>query len=373
MEGGWAMKKIILTSISIFMVLLLNGCTQSQDKDVCLSDGKILFASNKDGMTSYYQICPDGSNMQKMEALSEIFLANDFSGIIPSPDNKKIAFSANYDNNFDIFVVDIEGNSVTNVTNSEGYEYSFGWSPDGNSLALVSDNEAVAIIEEMGSWTNDLYIVDLKNDSIQKLSDGNTRSQYGILSWSPDGDSIVYSITTRSKQGPLTSNIGMINLNSFESSWLTDISDLGRHEPIWSPDGKKIMYLENGIHSLILFVMNKDGTDKIQLTDDNLGFIYQSYWSPDGTKILLSVKKGNEYHIYIISADGTSIRNLSNVENRIDTAPYWSPDSKSIVFVSNYPDENTQLYMMDIEGNNRIAITDSSFVSNSPIWISTQD
>lgn len=370
MEGGWAMKKSILTSISIFMIFLLNGCTQSQDKNICLIDEKILFASNKDGMTSYYQICPDGSNMQKMEALSEIFLANDSSGIIPSPDNKKIAFSANYDNNFDIFVVDIEGNSIANVTKSKGYEYSFGWSPDGNSLAFVSDNEAVAINEEMGSWTNDLYIINLENDSIQKLSDGNTQSQYGMPSWSPDGNSIVYSITTRGKKGPLVSNIGTINLNSFESSLLTDISDLGRHEPVWSPDGKKIMYLENGRHNLILFVMNEDGTDKIQLTDDNLGFIYQSYWSPDGTKILLSVKKNNKYHIFTVNADGTDMRNLTTVESQMDAVPYWSPDGKFIVFVSKLLGENNQLFIMDADGSNRIALADKLNEAYTPVWIS---
>ena len=372
MEGGWAMKRILMTIFSIFMIFILNGCAQSLDKkDVCLINEKILFALNKEGATSYYQICPDGSNMQKMEALSEIFLANDFSGIIPSPDNTKIAFSANYDNNFDIFVFDVERDSVTNVTNSEGYEYSFGWSPDGNSLAFVSDKEAVAINEEMGSWTNDLYIVNLENDFIQKLSDGNTQSQYGRPSWSPDGNSIVYSITTRGKKGPLVSNIGLINLNSFESSLLTDISDLGRHRPVWSPDGKKIMYLENGLHSLILFVMNNDGTDRIQLTDDNFGFIYQSYWSPDGTKILLSVKKDDKYYIYTVNADGTDLKNLSTIENQIDTYPYWSPNGKSIVFVSKVLGENNQLFIMDSDGSSRIALTDAIYESDMPIWIST--
>ena len=54
-------------------------------------------------------------------------------------------------------------------------------------------------------------------------------------------------------------------------------------QPAWSPDGTKIAYVSTGRTGYEIFVMNADGSNPVQLT--NNGDDEQPAWSPDGTKI----------------------------------------------------------------------------------------
>ncbi len=53
-----------------------------------------------------------------------------------SPDSQQIAFTRNFDDNYDIWVIDVSGNNERNLTDSTEKEEYPAWSPDGNWLAF---------------------------------------------------------------------------------------------------------------------------------------------------------------------------------------------------------------------------------------------
>jgi Tol biopolymer transport system component len=71
------------------------------------------------------------------------FAAFDIESANPLPDGKKIAYTARTinpvnGNNFDIYVVDIDGENKRQITFHPGNDYCPEWANDGNSLYFVS-------------------------------------------------------------------------------------------------------------------------------------------------------------------------------------------------------------------------------------------
>jgi TolB protein len=108
-----------------------------------------------------------------------------------------------------------------------------------------------------------------------------------------------------------------------------DVYDSGGR---FSPDGSKIVYSAFAGPDWELFVMDADGSNKRNLTNDDKVFNGSTAWSPDGSKIIFSASDGpgvggalNIVNIYIINLDGTGLQKLTNgsVKGDINDAPDW--------------------------------------------------
>jgi TolB protein len=74
----------------------------------------------------------------------------------------------------------------------------------------------------------------------------------------------------------------------------------------WSPDGKRIAFASPRCRASEIFVMNADGTNVSQLTNDNGCFGGFGSWSPNGNKIAFSGDRYGESEIFVMNADGTN-------------------------------------------------------------------
>ena len=143
--------------------------------------------------------------------------------------------------------------------------------------------------------------------------------------------------------------------------------------PAWSPDGKKIAFVSNRNNvnedRRQIWVIDADGKNVIRLTD---GLVDTNPdWSPDGTKIVYDTHLVPEDHnlapdgIAVMDADGNNKRLVKNARG---LHPTWSPDGKRIAFISVKNPRGAQIYVMDVDGRNRMRLTRDFVHKRLPSW-----
>jgi Tol biopolymer transport system component len=140
----------------------------------------------------------------------------------------------------------------------------------------------------------------------------------------------------------------------------------GSGNPTFSPNGEKIAYAANyGADTRGIYVMNRSGTSKKALTDNNNLPEYGPTWSPDATKI--AFVDGPD--IWTVKPDGSGRHNLTNTPNSYEEDPDFSPDGKKIAFASKGQYKKPDIYTMQLDGSDLTNVTDSRYVGEEDcVW-----
>jgi len=128
--------------------------------------------------------------------------------------------------------------------------------------------------------------------------------------------------------------------------------------PSWSTDGKKIAFNSDRDGNAEIYTMNADGSNVTRLTFINLTDGAPSF-SPDGTKIAFQTNRagGGNFEIFVMNADGSNQTRLTNIAGN-DLHPRWSPDGTKIIFDS-ARDGNAEIYVMNADGTNQVRVTNN--------------
>ena len=177
------------------------------------------------------------------------------------------------------------------------------------------------------------------------------------------------------------SEIYVVNADGTNLKQLTNNS-IGAQYPAWSPDGKKIAFA--AVKDGGIYTMNADGTNLTRIVYKTA---YDEYtdkdyicentapsWSPDGSMICYE-SYGDEdsgttvpnANIYIVNADGTNMRRITNGLT-YEGQPAWSPDGTKII-VNRWSDSRSKIYVMDADGNN-VSTINVPIDAREPVWIS---
>jgi Tol biopolymer transport system component len=99
--------------------------------------------------------------------------------------------------------------------------------------------------------------------------------------------------------------------------------------------------------------MDEDGSNMVKLTDETEK-LNSPAWSPDGTKIVFGGPV-NKRDIWVMNADGSNKINLT--DKYAGGFPAWSPDSSKITFSSTNKWGNSEIWVMNADGSNQINLT----------------
>lgn len=144
-----------------------------------------------------------------------------------------------------------------------------------------------------------------------------------------------------------------VDLATGETTQLTKEGD--NIDPKWSPDGKQIAYASDQGKKFELWLMDADGSNKRQLTQNDFND-WSPNWSPDGTKLVYDSNEVPYAHMYILDlATGTSKRLLNTPGN--EGAPKWSPDGSKIIYM-NDNEGYFNLFTVKPDGSDIVQITD---------------
>jgi Tol biopolymer transport system component len=205
-----------------------------------------------------------------------------------SPDGRYISLSVAPDTSGyedgGLWLWDTEQNQLEIIFNDE--VYFANWSPDGNELAIYTVTQKTDNAPRM--ITLSLIDVDTKEEEVIFTGDADERI-FG-LSWSPDGQQIVFSLGTSASED---SNLYLLDVNTYQLIQLT--SENNNIYPEWAPIGDLIMYhkywFPGGAHAHDIFLVNTTSSCEVKIPY-YLPIVFGTTWSPDGEKIAFVGRDG---------------------------------------------------------------------------------
>ena len=153
---------------------------------------------------------------------------------------------------------------------------------------------------------------------------------------------------------------------------LTNTSGYAERYPSWSPDGKSIAYWSDrsGEYELTLKNMENPLSKEKKLTSYGPGFRYQIYWSPDSKKIAF-IDKAMDIFIYNTDNDKTTKVDKEkyfyegNLEN---FTPSWSSDSRYLAYQKDLDNLHSAIYIYDTKEEKANAVTEGYYNDYNPYF-----
>jgi dipeptidyl aminopeptidase/acylaminoacyl peptidase len=230
-----------------------------------------------------------------------------------SPDGQFVAYTlreTNWDDNAyetEIWVADARGTTLRELTHAKKSSLSPAWSPDGSTLAFISDR----------TDKRQIYLINPQAgeaDAVTTLEEGVSN-----FAWSPDGKSIAYT-STESKSAAIKdrekkygefevvdrdhrmTHLFVINVATKSTRALTSGAfTVGAFA--WAPDGRSIAFDHrinsdpaNGGSADISIVTVADGAVRKLVTQS--GPDTNPVWSPDGSRIAFTTAMANPDYFY---------------------------------------------------------------------------
>ena len=308
------MKKFLSVLLIITIIVLItsieSGCRKiskyTSQEDA--AEGKIAFASNRDGNSEIYIMNTDGSELTNLTN-------NPASDRYPSfsPDGKKIAFVSNRDKNSEIYIMNADGSEQTRLTYDEDeygtdINYKIYFSLDGTKIAFLSGLYDIYKMNIDGSGKESfLYLT--TNDCSYSIS--------------PDWSKIAISECGGIEE--YNSDIVKFNVNDEYRENEVNITNNPANDwaPNFSPDGKKIAFSSDRDGNSEIYIMNVGGSKQTRLTN-YLGQDSLPSFSSDMSKIVFV----SNDDICIMNIDGSDKVNLTK-HPATDSSPCFSPDVTS--------------------------------------------
>jgi TolB protein len=196
---------------------------------------------------------------------------------------------------FDIFVSDMSGKILNQLTDEPGYDAEATLSPDGSKIVFTSDR----------TGDLELYTMDVDGSNVVQVTSG--LGYDGGAFFSPDGKQLVFRASR-----PQTEE---------EKETYKSLLAQGLVQP----------------SEMEIYICDIDGSNLRQIT--NLGGAnWAPYFHPSGQSILFSTNHhsqgGRVFNIFSINVDGTGLKQIT-FDKTFDAFPMFSRDGKKIVFSSN--------------------------------------
>ncbi|MBK8345176.1 MAG: PD40 domain-containing protein [Bacteroidetes bacterium] len=195
---------------------------------------------------------------------------------------------------YEIYVADLNGNIVQQLTDNDFYDAEAVVSPKGDKILFTSNRSG-----DLELWTMNLDGTDLKQITNELGYDGGAF-------FSPDGNRIVFRASRPKTQEEITTYKTLLKEHFVKPT------------------------------AMELFTCMADGSDLRQITTLG-GANWAPFFHPSGNKIIFSsnhTTKRVPFNLFMINLDGTGLEQIT-FDTVFDSFPMFSYDGKKLIFASN--------------------------------------
>ena len=269
----------------------------------------------------------------------------------------------------DIYLADANGGNRTKLFAGPHWDGHAMFSPDGTKIVFESgqdDNStALMVMRADGTGTTTL---------ISRMAEDDT-----VISWSSDSRWIATAARPMDEVSvPSGSHVPGVDVRIIVgdvergTASIVGGSELFGHDPRWSPDGTMLAFGRNyrccSGPPDSLWLMRPDGTELRQLSSLPGGGV--PAWSPDGRRIaFLAEGIDRDSDLYLVDVDGNDVQKITDTPLD-ESFPVWSPDGTKIAFLTNQNPYGikAEMEILDVS-DGRVTTLQGPFVTaNPPVW-----
>jgi Tol biopolymer transport system component len=231
-----------------------------------------------------------------------------------SPDGNQVAF----ERGGDIFVKQVDGEAIVQITATSEPESSPTWSPDGRQIAFTRGDRGIFVISPLGGGE-------------RKVADTRTPLLLKSMAWMPDGKTLVISEMT----SPICASLFAVSVVTGEKRRLTSPPEpsIGDGWPAVSPNGSTIAFARYSQDSTAnVHVMSLRDSEPRKLTADKAS-IFGIAWSA-GDELVFSSDRDGTSRLWRIASHPSSDPVVSRLEAAGEDARFPSlsrPASRAAV------------------------------------------
>jgi Tol biopolymer transport system component len=277
--------------------------------------GQIAFASTRTGLPQVFIANIDGTGIKQLTTMTDGACQPAWS-----PDGERLVFTSPCRDDQDrypgsgLWVIQADGGGLTSLPTAPGGDFDPAWAPDGTRIAFASlrDNANVP----------HLYLISPLGTDVEPLTEGTARNSQPV--WAPTGTQLVF-VSTREGIDELwiLPDFGADSLPFSRSD------DTSSH-PDWSHDGTMVVFERKtgGIPRLVAISFNDRATGALRLCPQGpLASQPMSTpkWSPDDRWLLFETWPDGVNHEIGIMTSGCTNYGLLTTDPGRDFDPAWRP------------------------------------------------
>jgi len=312
---------------------------------------------SNDGNFVYYVVQEQNNPIQNLYqvpvlgGVSRKILTNIDSPVAVSPTGEELAFVRRYRGKGEdaLIVARSDGSGERILSSRRGPDFlgisGASWSPDGKLIACPAGTN---------SGGRQMFVLqfNVANGS-EKILAPKRWISVGRISWMRDGRGLVISAV---EQGSTLSQLHHLSLPGLQVRRVTnDLNDY--RDMSLTLDSTALVTVQSEAHVNVWILSSNDLGGGSRITDGigQYNGVRGLTWAPNGRLVYVSRASGSQ-DIWMMNRDGSDPLQLTTAETRADIYPAVSPDGRYIVYVSTRTG-NSNIYRMEISSGDEIQLT----------------
>ncbi|MEJ7623007.1 MAG: S41 family peptidase [Pyrinomonadaceae bacterium] len=267
-----------------------------------------------------------------------------------------IYYNTDKDGKFNLYAYDSASGKTTQVTRNR--DWDIRWPTSDEQSRIIYEREGELEVMDIGSKKVSRLSITVPDDGINKRRrQTSVANRISALNLSPKGERAVISAR---------GDIFTVPIEKGGARNLTRSSGANDRFPAWSPDGRWIAFISDQSGEDELWLASQDGSTPLQqITTGGSAQRYAPVWSADGKKVVFGDKNGR---VYVVTVATKQQQMIVDAANGQITDYEFSPKGNFIAYSMQNTSGVGSVYVWSAEDGKNYRVTPEMFTAHDPTW-----